>query len=244
MAESAGNALLQDFISNGGRAVHKWVDYFEVYDRCLSRYRGQPITFVEIGVQNGGSAQMWRRYFGPQARIIGIDVDPSCRALESEGFEIWIGDQADPQFWRGFCEKVPAVDVVVDDGGHTMTQQLTAFNCLFPIVAHGGAYLCEDTHSSYFPGHGGGLGRQGTFIEFVKQLIDSMHAWYYAPLADLQGAYMAQNLYSVGVYDSIVVLEKRRKNPPLVLSRGQGGHVDNPPAMTYVDMRRAFGVPD
>ena len=93
--ESEGNPLLQDFISNGGRSIHKWVEYFEVYHRVFSAFRGREITFLEIGVQNGGSLHMWRRYFGTQATIIGIDVDPSCKELEKDGFKIVIGDQAE-----------------------------------------------------------------------------------------------------------------------------------------------------
>ncbi len=242
--EPASNPLLQDFIANCGRSIFKWVDYFEVYHRAFARYRGRPITFVEIGVQNGGSTHMWRRYFGAQAKIIGIDVDPSCKALEKDGFEIWIGDQADPNFWDEFCAKHPAADVILDDGGHTMQQQIVTFEALFPILRHGGTYLCEDTHTSYFPAHGGGMGRPGTFLEHVKGLIDEMHAWYHAPLSELKYSDIANQLYSIGIFDSIVVLEKRRKNPPLTIARGYDGHIQNPPAMTHVDMRRTFGIPD
>ena len=67
---------------------------------------------------------MWRDYLGPDATITGVDIDPRCKSLEAEGFEIWIGDQADPQFWRRFLEKHPQVDVVIDDGGHEMRQQV------------------------------------------------------------------------------------------------------------------------
>jgi hypothetical protein len=240
----SGNPLLEYFMANGGRGIHKWVDYFEVYHRAFARYRGRPITFLEIGVQNGGSAHMWRRYFGPDAKIIGVDIDPNCKALEKEGFEIWIGDQADPKFWEEFCKANPSLDIVLDDGGHSMEQQLATLQALFPILSDGGTYLCEDVHTSYFPAFKGGPNQPGTFIEYVKRLIDEMHAWYYAPLKDLPESYCANNLYSISIHDSIVTLEKRRRNSPLILARGNSGHIDNPPTMTHVDMRRAFGVPD
>lgn len=241
---TAGNPLLQDFLTNGGLSIHKWLDYFEVYHRAFERFRGQPITFVEIGVQNGGSAHMWRRYFGSQARIVGVDIDPNCKALEKEGFEVWIGDQGDVRFWDQFTAAIPEVDVILDDGGHSMLQQIVTFEALFPTLRHGGVYLCEDTHTSYFPAHGGGMGREGTFLNYVKGLIDEMHAWYHAPLSQIQYSDIANELYSIGVYDSIVVMERRIKNPPIVLARGKSGHIDNPPAMTHVEMRRAFGVAD
>lgn len=240
----AGNPLLAYFVRNGGRIVHKWVDYFEVYHRAFERFRGRPVKFLEIGVQNGGSAHMWRSYFGLQATIIGMDVDPNCRALEAEGFEIWIGDQGDPQLWREFLAKHPDIDIVLDDGGHTMTQQIVTFEALFPALSDGGVYLCEDTHTSYFPSYGGGLRQPGSFHEYVKGLIDDMHAWYHAPAHSLDDAWMARNLYSIAVYDSMVVMEKRRKNPPLALPRGSEGHNRTVTAMNHLDLRRACGVPD
>ncbi len=238
----AGNPLLEYFVRNAGRVIHKWIDYFEVYHRTLGRFRGQPITFLEIGVQNGGSLAMWRDYFGPQAKIIGVDIDPRCKALEAEGFEVWIGDQGEPAFWRGFLEKHPKLDIVIDDGGHFMAQQVTTLEALFPALANGGVYLCEDTHTSYIPSFGGGPGRPDTFLERVKRLIDEMHAWYHGPLG--QHGYMAPYLYSLSIFDSIVVLEKRLKNPPLAIARGYEKHRAPPVAMTFVDLRRLYKVPD
>ena len=50
---------------------------------------------------------MWREYLGPKAKIIGVDIDPECKALEADGFEIWIGDQGDPKFWEKFLKEHP-----------------------------------------------------------------------------------------------------------------------------------------
>jgi hypothetical protein len=241
----AGNPLLDHFMRNGGRVIHKWVDYFDIYHRAFAPYRNRPIKFLEIGIQNGGSARMWREYFGPAATIIGIDVDPACRALEDEGFEVWIGDQADAGFWKDFTGVHPELDIVLDDGGHTMQQQIVTFEALFPVLRDGGAYLCEDTHTSYFPSHGGGLGQPGTFLQYAKGLVDEMHAWYHAPLDKLRSeGYFAQNLYSMSVFDSIVLFEKRRRNAPLALARGSDSHVAVPHALSFVDLRRMHGIED
>lgn len=245
VAADPPNPLLDVFIRNSGRMIHKWLHYFEIYHRTFERYRGRPITFLEIGIENGGSARMWRDYFGPQARIIGVDVNPNCKALEEDGFEVWIGDQGDPAFWSQFLKQHPAVDVVLDDGGHTMRQQVVTFEALFGAVSDGGTYLCEDTHTSYMRLYEGGLRAPNTFHEHVKGLIDEMHAWYYAPLAELaEGAYMAKNIQSICVYDSVVVIEKRLKNPPMALARGYESHAPSPHGLTYLDLRRATGVPD
>jgi len=79
--------------------------YFEAYDHFFSKYRDQEITFVEIGVLRGGSLYMWRDYFGPKARIIGIDLNPNAKKWEAEGFEIFIGSQSDIDFWSKFTKE-------------------------------------------------------------------------------------------------------------------------------------------
>ena len=57
----------------------KHSSYFKSYEHFFSNYRNKEITFIEIGVLNGGSLFMWRDYFGPQARIIGIDLNPMLK---------------------------------------------------------------------------------------------------------------------------------------------------------------------
>ncbi len=73
----------------------KHTTYFEVYDELFSRYRGKDITFVEVGVLGGGSLFMWRDFFGPKARIIGVDLNPNAKKWTEHGFEIFIGSQSD-----------------------------------------------------------------------------------------------------------------------------------------------------
>ena len=243
MTSMDNHFLVNYFLNNRDAGIHKWLDYFDIYDRFFSSYRGKKIKFLEIGVQNGGSAKMWRQYFGENVSIIGVDIDPACKNLEFEGFEVWIGDQANPEFWKSLLQEHPTFDIILDDGGHTMEQQLISFYSVFPCLSNGGVYLCEDTHSSYFPKCGGGIGEKSTFLEHMKSLIDGMHAWYFSPLTHLPKEYWANNLYALSFFDSIVVAEKRLKNPPVALARGYG-HVQNPTAMTFVDVRRAFGITD
>ena len=108
----------------------KHTTYFSAYDALLSKYRGKPITFVEIGVLNGGSLFMWREFFGPKARIIGVDLNPAAKKWEQDGFEIHIGDQSDPGFWKAFTAEIGEIDVFLDDGGHTYRQQIVTTECL------------------------------------------------------------------------------------------------------------------
>ena len=94
------------------------------------------------------------------------------------GINVFQGDQANATFWAELvaAELDTGVDIVLDDGGHTMEQQVATFRALWPALRPGGVFLVEDTHSSYWPGHGGGLRREGTFVEEAKRLIDALHS--------------------------------------------------------------------
>src|SRR5688572_15994126 len=84
LEEEATGPLAEIFFSGRGRRVHKWVHYLPIYDRYFSAMRGTQFKFLEIGVFGGGSLDMWREYFGPDAKIFGVDVNPACAELDTE----------------------------------------------------------------------------------------------------------------------------------------------------------------
>ena len=220
-AEARANPLAEYFLANRGRVLYKWHHYFEIYHRHLERFRGRSPVVLEIGVFHGGSLQMWHHYFGKGARIIGVDIDERCRRFEDKNTSILIGDQADPAFLGDIRARYPQIDVIIDDGGHTMTQQITTLGELYPHLQPRGVYICEDLHTSYIPTpYGGGLRRDGTFIEFSKHLIDALHGWYYTPKGRELDVYTA-GTFGLSFYDSILVIEKRPIQPPRVSITGK-----------------------
>lgn len=204
-----GNPLARYFFNNPGRLMQKWHHYFEIYHRHFKSFRGRAPVVLEIGVFHGGSLQMWKEYFGPGAKIVGIDVDPRCRELEEEGISILIGDQADRRFLAEVRRRFPHVDIVIDDGGHLMQQQITSFEELYPHLQPQGIYLCEDIHTSFVPDYGGGYRREGTFLEYGKGLIDRLHAWYSHEPERFAVDKLTRSTYALHFYDSVLVVEKR-----------------------------------
>src|ERR1022692_3894341 len=112
--------LWSDFQANPGRMIHKWKYYFPAYERHFSRFRNQSVTIVEVGCGEGGSLQMWKRFFGPHARIVGIDINPGCSVFAEDQVQIRIGDQTDVAFLDSVFAEFGPVQILIDDGSHMM----------------------------------------------------------------------------------------------------------------------------
>ena len=205
--------LYHDFLTNKEQTIHKWVHYFPIYERYLSKFRNQSVVVWEIGVFKGGSAQMLRRYLGPFAQIIGIDINPECRKYADNQTEICIGDQSDIVFLQSLIDKYGVPDVVIDDGSHVMNHIIKTFEFLYDKVSKNGIYLVEDLHTSYWDEYEGGLRRKGTFIEYCKDKIDALNARY----NDLDN-YFAKTTFSMSFFDSVVVFEKMQWRPGSIKS--------------------------
>ena len=217
--EAPANPLREYFLANEGRLIHKWMHYFDVYHRHFQQFRGRPVTVLEFGVFHGGSLQMWKHYFGPDARIVGVDINPACKALEEEQIEVVIGDQEDRAFLAGLRDGLGTVDIVIDDGGHTMAQQIATFEELFPAVRSEGVYLVEDLHTSYWDEYGGGYRSPGSFIEYAKDLVDELHGWHVRDQPHLLTDHTRQ-IGGMHVYDSVIVFDKADVPPPDVRKTG------------------------
>ncbi len=219
----ANARYFRDFLSRtDDRTLFKMDHYLDIYDLLLAGWKGRNISFLEIGVYKGGSLRMWREFFAPDARLTFLDIDPACKALELPGTEIWIGDQADAVFLSKVAHDRGPFQLIVDDGGHQMHQQITSFQSLWPHLADGGFYVVEDTHSSYWPGFGGGHRAPGSFIEFAKDLIDKMHSWYTEDDAGFPVHPLAAEIGEIRFFDSMVVIEKQMKPPPMSITSTHG----------------------
>ena len=214
------NRLREIFYNHQGNLIHKWDHYFDVYDRYFSKYVGKPVNILEIGISHGGSLQMWKEYFGSQANIYAMDINPQCRQFEGGNVKIFIGSQEDEKFLQEVIKDLPELDIIIDDGGHTMNQQIVSFENLYLKVKEGGLYLVEDTHTSYWYEFHGGLKKPGSFIEFSKNLIDSIYEGHITEKKKIRIDAITQHINSIAFYDSMVVFDKQQRPKPFHLRKG------------------------
>ena len=183
-----------------GRGIWKGRHYFDIYVRHLERFVGRPVHVVEIGVYSGGSLEMWRKYFGPESTIYGVDLEEACRVYEGDGVRIFVGDQGDRSFWKRFKKEVPFVDVVIDDGGHAPDEMRVTFEELMPILRPGGVYICED------------IGTDNTFLPYLGGLAQHLVSYSGIPLKEegvASGASALQrSVESIHLYPLLAVIER------------------------------------
>lgn len=170
----------------------KFHNYTVIYESYFSSLRKKPINFLEIGIEGSTSVKMWDNYFEhPKAVLNFIDIESKwvngCHELVMNHeltdrvcpYEV---DQGNKSQLSNFCSKINGkFDIIIDDGGHTMEQQITSFCFLFPYVACGGVYVIEDLHTSFFPMFGGGgslcntVTGQETTLHFLMRLIEDVN---------------------------------------------------------------------
>jgi len=213
-------SLKELFYAHEGKLIHKWEHYFEIYERYFSKYRGQKVNILEIGIAHGGSIQLWKKYFGNQVHVYAIDINPACKVLEEENTTIFIGSQSDATFLEQVKAQIPDLDIILDDGGHTMIQQKVSFECLYSKVKEGGVYMVEDTCTSYWHEFHGGFRHPNSFVEYSKGLIDSLYAGHIENEPRLKVNEITKNINSIAFFDSVVVFEKRLRPSPFHLHIG------------------------
>jgi cephalosporin hydroxylase len=181
-----------------GRGIWKYTHYLDVYQQHLAKFVGKEVHVVEIGIYSGGSLEMWKSCFGPNCKVYGVDIREECKVYAGDGVEIFIGDQEDPEFWEHFKQKVPKVDILIDDGGHLAGQQIVTLEEMLPHLQPGGVFLCEDviTVPNKFPGYIYGLGRH-------------LNAYAYRPDdLEVDASKFQSSIHSIHLYPYLTVIEK------------------------------------
>jgi hypothetical protein len=177
-----------------GRGIWKWEHYFDAYHRHFAPFVGRKVNVLEIGIYSGGSLDLWRSYFGEQSHIYGVDIEEACRAYANEHVTVVIGDQADRGFWKSFRSRVEGIDILIDDGGHTLEQQQITLEEMLPSLRPGGVYLCEDVHGNFHK-----------FASFAAGLVNELNGMNQERASPFQSA-----IPSIHFYPYLVVIEKHR----------------------------------
>ena len=171
------NLLDKLYNEHDGKVSDKWSLYLAEYDRIFNEYRTKPIRLLEIGIQNGGSLEIWSQYFPYARKILGCDVNPHCSSLTYEDKRIAIvtGNANSPSTKRLILQHCPEFDIIVDDGSHLSSDIVKSFTEYFPNIVDGGIFVAEDLHCSYWREFEGGLFEPFSSVAFFKRLVDALN---------------------------------------------------------------------
>ena len=167
-------SLFEIFSQHKGKLSDKWSIYITEYDRLFSIYRDQPVRMLEIGIQNGGSLEIWSKYFHNGMKFIGADINPGCFSLHFDNDKIFVvvdnvnTDAAQAEILQHSAE----FDIVIDDGSHASSDIIKSFSRYFSRIVDGGIFVVEDLHCSYWKEFEGGLYEPYSSIAFFKRLAD------------------------------------------------------------------------
>ncbi|MDQ6685395.1 MAG: class I SAM-dependent methyltransferase [Pseudomonadota bacterium] len=166
--------LLEIHAGKHGKVSDKWAAYFPVYERALGSRRQQEVALLEIGVQNGGSLEVWAAYFEHARVVVGCDIDPRCSSLsyDDSRIHVVVGDATTQSTEQRILSLAPAFDLIIDDGSHVSDDVLRAFLIYFEHVKPGGLYIVEDTHTLFWEAYGGGVLKRNSAHDFFKLLAD------------------------------------------------------------------------
>jgi cephalosporin hydroxylase len=168
------NELINLYLAHQGKVSDKWSSYLTVYDRLFDEQRDKPVRLLEIGIQNGGSLEIWSSYFRNASALIGCDINPDCAGLSYDDPRIGVivGDANNPEVSERVFQRTPQLDIIIDDGSHRSSDIIKSFALYFPRLVEGGVYVAEDLHCSYWADYEGGLFYPYSSISFFKRLAD------------------------------------------------------------------------
>ena len=169
-----GNPLSNLYSNHTGKYSDKWSSYIDVYWNLFAPIRNNEIDFLEIGIQNGGSLEIWAQFFPNAKNLIGFDINPKCKDLHFQDarIKIFVDDAASVNAGSLVKQNSTNLGVIIDDGSHISKDIIRSFLIFFPQLKPGGIYVIEDLHASYWADWQGGISHPESSIQFLKLLAD------------------------------------------------------------------------
>ncbi len=118
----------------------------QVYDDLFEPVQETLRNYLEIGAAFGGSTLLARDYF-TRATVWCVDIiDPNFR-LASKHAERIIYVQGNA-YKKQIADMFPnEMDIIIDDGSHTLEDQCTAIDLYLNKLSVGGTFIIEDVHN-------------------------------------------------------------------------------------------------
>lgn len=221
-------SLLEFYNNHSGKVSLKWELYLTEYDRLLKHYREEKISLLEIGIQNGGSLEIWSQYFPYAHALVGCDINPNCGNLSFDDprIAVVVGDATKAEVMARILNHATNFDLIIEDGSHISSDIITAFALYFPTLKPGGIFIAEDLHCSYWGEYEGGIYHPYSSISFFKHLADMINHEHWGVekkrlelingFKELRNIKISESILaeisSVEFFNSVCVVKKSHRN--------------------------------
>lgn len=160
---------------------------YELLTQKMCR-KGREIRMLEIGVQSGGSIQMWRWFFGTsRLRYVGIDTNPLSAAWADETVHIYVGSSQHRELLNKIVRHHGPFDLIVDDGGGKSSMMDSSFDGLYPEALAADGILCIENLNNVYRKETTAPNawldedykaeeNENTFVGRSKSFVDALHA--------------------------------------------------------------------
>lgn len=241
------------YTSHTAKVTDKWSSYLSTYDDWFRDYTNRPLRILKIGIQDGGSLEIWAQYFPDASLIVGCDINPLCVELSYDAahIKVVVGDAHADDIRAKIMAFSDTYDIIIDDGSHVSRDIVVLFAKYFPLLAEGGVYVAEDLHCSYLENCEGGSEVPYTSVNFFKRLCDLVNREHWGlsiPAYDAVSYYRTTYEIDFDAADLEKITELRFRNPMIAVSKGGvhdnvlgPRHVAGQVDIVYQGLRKAHG---
>lgn len=199
---------LKQIFSNLTLASRKWLHYLDIYDELFKPLKNKHVNILEIGIAQGGSLEMWDKYFS-DCHIVGVDIRDKLqnKFKDKDNINVYIGDQSSVDFWDKVVWDESKFDIVIDDGSHNCSDQIITFEKLFKFVNDDGLYIIEDVQTSYMKEHhqSCGYGNPANLISYLFNLYSLFYCQYHKSGKETE---ISERIEYIQFYENIIIIKK------------------------------------
>lgn len=188
--------------------------YCDNYERHLGKFRGQPITLIELGIggyhypdRGGAGLLMFSGYFHGCKKIVGVDIHKKV-GLDCDSIATYQGSQDNPELMARVIAENGTPSIIIDDASHMNKLTIASFELLFSQLAGGGVYCVEDIESSWWEEHGFDGCRdllnfnRKTTVNYFRNLITDVNSKY-------NNAPNPFGIESIHFYENLIFIHKK-----------------------------------
>ncbi len=166
--------LIDLYAQHAGKVSDKWKSYLDFYELVFHPFKEKPVRILEIGIQNGGSLEVWAEFFPNAECIVGCEIEQTAEKLSfnDSRISVVIGDANSTETHKKIKDISDNFDIIIDDGSHVSKDIIRSFALYFPMMSDGGLFIAEDLHCSYWDDFQGGIEAPFSSVSFFKRLAD------------------------------------------------------------------------